>query len=420
MNKSVFRKVSLERLSSPDQIDQLLFITNPYAWISLIGISLILVFIVLWSVFGEITVKIEGKGMLIKSGGVLNIQHISDGVIQEIMIKPGDYIVKGQIIAKIKQIDIVNQYNEAEMKLRELNEKRDILINYNERNVELQEKYYEQEEKKILENIQQNREKLKFKEEYLRKLNILEKEGGVTKQQVFDSKQEYNAILQAILDGETRLKQLIIKKNENEKSQGSEEIALINSINEVKRKISKLQEELKSASNVVSPYSGTIIEVMVNEGGILLQGNSIASIEPVNKYKRSDDIKAIIFIPIAEGNNIKVGMEVFISPSVVKKEEYGYIMGKVNSVSSYPATFQGMMKILGNETMVKNLSEDGPVTALKVDLINSGRNPSGYKWSSKKGPNVKITGGAICSGYVTVEKKRPISLVLPALKKSFY
>ncbi|HQB62735.1 MAG TPA: NHLP bacteriocin system secretion protein, partial [Spirochaetota bacterium] len=68
MDKSIFRKVSLERLSSPEKIDQLLYITNPYAWVSLFGILLILAFVIIWSFFGEIPVEIEGNGMLMKAG----------------------------------------------------------------------------------------------------------------------------------------------------------------------------------------------------------------------------------------------------------------------------------------------------------------------------------------------------------------
>lgn len=284
MDKSIFRKVSLERLSSPDKIDQLLYITNPYAWISLFGIILILVFVIIWSIFGEIPIKIEGNGMLMKSGGVLNIQNISAGMIEEINISPGDYVKEGEIIAKIKRI----------------------------------------------------------------------------------------------------------------------------------------HDESAPISSVISPYSGTIIEVMVNRGGFIGQGDVVASVEPSDESTSSEDIQAIIYIPISEGKNIKVGMSAYISPSTVKKEEYGFLMGKVSSVSSYPATFQGMMKILGNESMVKSLSSSGPVIALKVKLINSDSNPSGFEWSSKKGPDTKILGGTLCFGYVIVEKRRPISFIAPILKKSIY
>jgi len=284
VDKSIFRKVSLERLSSPDKIDQLLYITNPYAWISLFGILLILVFVIIWSIFGEIPIKIEGNGMLMKSGGVLNIQNIAVGIIEDINISPGDYIKEGEIIAKIRRIN----------------------------------------------------------------------------------------------------------------------------------------EEKSPITNVVSPYSGMVIEVMVNRGSLVLQGDVVAGIEPSDGSGGSEDIQALIYIPVSEGKNIKVGMSAYISPSTVKKEEYGYLMGKVSAVSSYPATFQGMMKILGNESIVKSLSSSGPVIALKVELIPSDGNPSGFEWSSKNGPDAKILGGTICFGYVVVERRRPISFVAPMLRKSIY
>ncbi len=50
MNLNVFRKVSLERLSSPEQLDQLLRVTSPKSWISFIGVASIIVIAILWGI----------------------------------------------------------------------------------------------------------------------------------------------------------------------------------------------------------------------------------------------------------------------------------------------------------------------------------------------------------------------------------
>jgi hypothetical protein len=65
LQNQLFRKVSLERLSSPEQLDQLMTITNPRGWIALVGVFCLLTVLVLWGFFGLITSKIDASGVVI-------------------------------------------------------------------------------------------------------------------------------------------------------------------------------------------------------------------------------------------------------------------------------------------------------------------------------------------------------------------
>ena len=56
-NKKIFREKSLERLSSPDKINDYIKTTTPGIWIVLIAVLLILAGAIVWSVFGRITVN---------------------------------------------------------------------------------------------------------------------------------------------------------------------------------------------------------------------------------------------------------------------------------------------------------------------------------------------------------------------------
>ena len=67
----LFRKAALDRLSSPEDLDRLVSISSPRAWIALFGIGLLLAVAVAWSVFGTIPTRVKGQGILINSGGRL-------------------------------------------------------------------------------------------------------------------------------------------------------------------------------------------------------------------------------------------------------------------------------------------------------------------------------------------------------------
>jgi len=46
------------------------------------------------------------------------------------------------------------------------------------------------------------------------------------------------------------------------------------------------------------------------------------------------------------------------------------------------------------------------------------KNVSGFQWTSAVGPPKRITSGSFCTYQVVVDQKRPISYVIPMVKKT--
>lgn len=63
-NKELFRKVALERLSSPEQLDRLLQVTSARSWLILAAILLLCGIAIVWSFTGYLEKTVEGYGML--------------------------------------------------------------------------------------------------------------------------------------------------------------------------------------------------------------------------------------------------------------------------------------------------------------------------------------------------------------------
>lgn len=99
----IFSREALNKLRSPEKLDTLLPITTPINWMALIAIGILLFSVVLWSIFGAFTVKVDGMGMIMDSAGVVNVSHISDGKIKEIYVHSGSKIKKGDLIARMEQ-----------------------------------------------------------------------------------------------------------------------------------------------------------------------------------------------------------------------------------------------------------------------------------------------------------------------------
>jgi len=64
-NDSIFRKEALERLSSPEQLDQLMKIVTPRSWLPLAALAGLLGCGLVWSIVGRIPVTTTGKGALV-------------------------------------------------------------------------------------------------------------------------------------------------------------------------------------------------------------------------------------------------------------------------------------------------------------------------------------------------------------------
>ena len=58
MNDKIFRKKSIDRMSSPEQLNDYIKVTNPGVWMVLAAIVILLVGVCVWGVFGKLETKL--------------------------------------------------------------------------------------------------------------------------------------------------------------------------------------------------------------------------------------------------------------------------------------------------------------------------------------------------------------------------
>lgn len=171
-----------------------------------------------------------------------------------------------------------------------------------------------------------------------------------------------------------------------------------------------LEEGHQTATRVLSPYQGEVIEVKASEGDLVKRGTSILSLELVGKDVQ--DLIAVIYVSSFDGKKIERGMDVQIVPTMVQREESGFIWGKVTTRSEFPTSRQGMLRSLGSEELVQAiLAESGSRPPIEViaDLVPGDDGP---RWSSSKGASVKLASGTPCTADIILGQKRPIDLLI--------
>ena len=415
MPKQIFRKVSLERLSSPEQLDLMVKITSPAGWLALLSIGLLLFMGILWGIYGSIPTKVAGRGILIKSGGVFSVDAPTSGKITGIYANVDSIIEKGQIIARIAQPDILNQINETKAKLNDLKKEFKQVSKDSLKDIKLQLQYMKNEKLNLISVIRQTEERLKWLNEKLKNSKELYRLGLITKDKVVNVEQQIADAKIKIKKFRNNIRNLKIKKTSLKSQYEKTVIKYQNQISLLKRKIKDLEETLEENSRVASPYSGRVLEIAVEQGKFVRRGLKILTMELIGKDIRN--LEGVIYVSPVDGKKVKPGMKVEISPSNVKQEKYGVMLGIVTRVSEFPSTPQGMMKILQNENLVKVLSGGGAPIEVKATLIPSSKTYSGYKWSSKDGPPIKLHSGTLCFSTIVVNEQPPITLVIPLLKK---
>ena len=112
MESNLFRKSSLERVSSPERLNDYIKITHPGIFGVLFGCLAILIAVSLWGVYGNIPDSVNTVGVIFPQNGVTTVIPTISGRISDMRVKVGDYVEAGQIIAIVPQEELLKQIQE--------------------------------------------------------------------------------------------------------------------------------------------------------------------------------------------------------------------------------------------------------------------------------------------------------------------
>ncbi|MHC0068510.1 NHLP bacteriocin system secretion protein [Nostoc sp. UIC 10890] len=470
--RSIFRKESLERLSSPERLDQLMQVVSPRSWLPLVALGSIVGVAVIWSIYGRIPITVEGQGVLIYPSNVVPLQSKSAGQLMALNIKVGDVIKKGQVLATIDQAELRKQLQQQQAKLTQLESQDEAVGSLQGQRLEQEKRSQSQQsqylQQRILElraitpllktkgntSIEQQRQGLQqrllqaqaLNPVFLQRMEIrrqFKKEGAISGDEALTAEQEYLQNLEKISDIQNQLKELDVKTTQTEKdyrenlstisdlqaqlkeldskqaSVAQQDLESVTTrkkeIQEVKREIAQLEVQLGGNSQIISQYSGRILEITQTPGQVVEAGTRLATIEA---EKPKSKLVGVTYFPVAEGKKIKPGMKIQITPQTVKRERFGGIVANVTNISRFPITKEAAASEVGNAEVVEGLVSQQKEGLIQVfsDLEIDSNTPSGYKWSSSTGPKLTVSSGTTTVARVKVEERAPITFVLPILR----
>lgn len=167
------------------------------------------------------------------------------------------------------------------------------------------------------------------------------------------------------------------------------------------------KEQYRHESEVVSPFSGTIICKRQRAGDVISAGTPLYD---VRVEEGNQEFIAMLYVPALTGNKIKRGTPIQVSPGAIDSSLYGSLVGNVVAISDYPVTSTRISFWTGNEEFAKWIVQqcNGSVMEVRVELIHDDNTPSGYLWTTLNGSDEKITSGMTCTATAIVKREAPL------------
>lgn len=116
----IYRKSAIEKLSSPEQLDEMITIIPPSFWVASVSALTILFAVLIWSIFSRIPVKLSTEGIYMDREGVHAVYSETQGVVEELCVKEGDKVSKGDVLVRLSTREIDKKLAEAQERVQKV------------------------------------------------------------------------------------------------------------------------------------------------------------------------------------------------------------------------------------------------------------------------------------------------------------
>ena len=327
-----------------------------------------------WTVFTEVDEVVRGEGKVIPSSQTKVLQHLEGGIVEEIFVKEGQEVKKGDAIYRLKNALSQSDSNKKDIALIALKAQSQRLqaqvafgkLTFSEdvkkaKMAEAEENIFKQEMQNFDDELSTFKDRLKQtklekKQKSLRlanlraelktaseNLSIMEKlvsQGAASKTQYLAELSKKQSLVTEINDIKNTIpimKEKISESDNKIKSFKSEtKSKWLKKLSDVETKIKQLSEEKFAQSDreerkvVVSPVNGLVKKLHFHTiGGIIKSGDRIAEITPID-----DNLVIEAKIKTNDRGQVLVGQEVSIEITAYNYAKFGLLEGELISISS--------------------------------------------------------------------------------------
>lgn len=408
------KKKSMDNLPPHLRLEKMLSTPSPRHWLMILALLVFLAGAGVWGVYGLIPTTVKGKGILVRQEAVFDVISLGSGQVIELLVHLDDMVEENQVVGRIRQADLVNTIAKMESHLKLLRTEEKMVAEYGRQRQQKETGFTKQRRRSLRKSIALGEERLTQLAERIKSYKRMMDRGVVSRSTYLDAKKEHADTMKQIMGYRDELAALEAQDVGSISTKERENIDIKLEVLKVSKELDALRARLESTSRIVSPKAGRVVEIFKDQGGMLNQGDPLIRLEVSSPDK---DLKVVAYFSPYQGKMIKPGMAINLSPSTVRMEEFGFMEGRVEYVSLFPATRPGMIHVLGNEALVRDLSTGGAPIMVKASLDKDPNSVSGYKWSTGEGPPLKLQSGTLCDLQAVIRKDPPLYVAFPRLRR---
>ena len=151
-----------------------------------------------------------------------------------------------------------------------------------------------------------------------------------------------------------------------------------------------------SYSIITSSVEGTVISAKVDNEPFEAFEPIVSVIDSLNRKSRQSMV--IAYVNNAGQRDLREGMEAQVWPEDEKRDEIGYVRGRIVRIDRYPVAANVVRQTLKSEDMASRLLESGEMMyQVNIELLRSKADPSQYDWSFGEPEDVNMNVGTYCS-----------------------
>ena len=402
-----------KRLAPPEHLDRVLQATTAKAWLALLVLMAAISALVAWAVVGEISTYVRADGILLSRGGrVVDATTFNGGMLSRIVPAVGDAVEEGQVVAEVFNPGTMERYTGALALAKEhARALRDREAEERGENALVEQSVAQQ--RALLEELERTgRQLVETALDLLRDHRALFEQDLVEHATVEQDERALDHARRNLFDVMRRRDELetrdLRRRNDLRERIAQASADRVEAENRVKEIAAVIE-----AWRIRAPVSGRVTEIKAQVGSTLEPGQSVLSVET---GRRGMDV--LIYVPSTDGKRVAAGMPALVSPTIVHREEFGSMQGRVESISEFPASLAGMTAVLGNEELARSFSWSGPPYPGRVTLKPDPSTESGFAWTTSRAAAVSVTPGTLATIEIKVKSQPPIELVVPLLKEA--
>ena len=301
---------SLERSIHSDSDDVVLqqsrFWARGISW-ALMGVT---GFALAWLALAKTEEIVTAPGKLEPLGVVKDVQMPVGGVVDQVLVKEGDRVKKGQLLLKLDteatqdrkaSVEKTIQFKEQQLSLKQVELTRYLAVNDTEQQV--------------------LRDSLVLEKEVLSRLDKLNREGATAELQFLQQRNKVQEVAGQLQQAKVeRLRQQAILE------QGARELS--SNLADLRSKLIELNVNIRYQA-IRAPEAGLVFELKPKSRGFVAETS-----EPVMKIVPFDRLEARVEVPSTDIGFVQVGKAADISIDSFPASDFGVLQGKVRKIGS--------------------------------------------------------------------------------------